>query len=81
MVLESAGDAIARSRSVTYRPGTVTLEFLGSSLSSGWLEEGPRLAKESLAKHCIPLVTVAHLPKTYQDGAALKLGDGTPVIG
>jgi HTH-type transcriptional regulator / antitoxin HigA len=29
----------------------------------------------------VPLVTVPHLPKTYLDGPALKLGDGTPVVG
>jgi HTH-type transcriptional regulator/antitoxin HigA len=46
-----------------------------------WSDEGPRLAKEFLAKHGISLVVVRHLPKTYLDGAVLKLGDGTPVIG
>jgi HTH-type transcriptional regulator/antitoxin HigA len=75
------GDANREKPSVTYRPGTVTLEFLRQLAQLSWLEEGPRLAKESLAKHGIPLVAVAHLPKTYLDGAALKLGDGTPVIG
>jgi len=75
------GDANREKPSVTYRPGTVTLEFLRQLAQLSWLEEGPRLAKESLAKHGIPMVTVAHLPKTYLDGAALKLGDGTPVIG
>ena len=75
------GDANREKPSVTYRPGTVTLEFLRHLAQLSWLEEGPRLAKESLAKHGIPMVTVAHLPKTYLDGAALKLGDGTPVIG
>ena len=38
--------------------------------SSGWT-----------TKYDIPLVVVQHLPKTYLDGAALKLADGTPVIG
>ena len=75
------GDANREKPSVTYRPGTVTLEFLRQLAQLSWLEEGPRLAKEFLGKHGIPLVTVAHLPKTYLDGAALKLGDGTPVIG
>lgn len=75
------GDANREKPSVMYRPGTVTLEFLRQLAQLSWLEEGPRLAKEFLAKHGIPLVTVAHLPKTYLDGAALKLGDGTPVIG
>ncbi len=46
-----------------------------------WSEKGPQLAKEFLANHGIPLVIVKHLPKTYLDGAALRLGDGRPVIG
>ena len=46
-----------------------------------WSEEGPRLAREFLAKHGIHLVCVLHLPRTHLDGAALQLVDGTPVIG
>lgn len=67
--------------SVPYERGTVTLEFLRQLARLSWLEDGPRLAKEFLGKHGIPLVTVPHLPKTYLDGVALKLGDGTPAIG
>ena len=66
---------------VPYEPGTVTLEFLRQIARLSWSEEGPRLAKEFLAKQGIPLVVVPHLPKTYLDGAALRLGDGRPVIG
>jgi len=66
---------------VSYKPGTITLDFLGQIARLSWSDEGPRLAKEFLAKHGISLVVVRHLPKTYLDGAALKLGDGTPVIG
>jgi HTH-type transcriptional regulator/antitoxin HigA len=66
---------------VSYKPRTVTLEFLRQLARLSWSDDGPRLAKEFLAKHGIPLVVVRHLPKTYLDGAALKLGDGTPVIG
>ena len=65
----------------SYTPGTITLDFLGQIARLSWADEGPRLAKEFLAKHGILLVVVRHLPKTYLDGAALKLEDGTPVIG
>lgn len=64
-----------------YEPGKVTLDFLKQVAQLSWSDEGPRLAKELLAKHSIPLVIVQHLPKTYLDGAALRLGDGRPVIG
>ena len=66
---------------VDYEPGTVTLDFLKQIARLSWSEDGPRLAKEFLAKHGILLLIVEHLPKTYLDGAALRLGDGRPVIG
>jgi HTH-type transcriptional regulator/antitoxin HigA len=66
---------------VRYRSGTVTLEFMREVARLSWSPEGPRLAKEFLEKHGIPVVIVPHLKRTYLDGAALKLGDGTPVIG
>ncbi len=66
---------------VKYKRGTVTLDFLRKLAQLSWSEDGPRLAKEFLAKHGIPLVIVQHLPKTYLDGAALRLGDGRPVVG
>lgn len=74
-------DANETRPSVPYKTGTVTLEFLRQLARLSWSEDGPRLAKELLAKRGIPLVVVPHLPKTYLDGAALKLGNGTPVIG
>jgi HTH-type transcriptional regulator / antitoxin HigA len=77
-VLADANEARPR---VGYKPGTVTLEFLRQLARLSWSAEGPRLAKEYLAKHGIQLVTVPHLPRTYLDGVALKLADGTPVIG
>jgi HTH-type transcriptional regulator/antitoxin HigA len=66
---------------VSYKPGTITPDFLSQVARLSWSDEGPRLAKEFLAKHGISLVVVRHLPRTYLDGAALKLGDGTPVVG
>ena len=64
-----------------YQRGTVTLDFLKRVARLSWSEGGPRLAREFLAKHGIPLVIVPHLPKTYLDGAAMRLGDGRPVVG
>ncbi len=66
---------------VSYKLGTITPDFLNQVARLSWSDEGPRLAKEFLSKHGIALVIVRHLPRTYLDGAALKLGDGTPVVG
>ena len=66
--------------SADYTPGGVTLDFLHQIAQLSWSENGPKLAKELLAKNGIPLVIMQHLPKTYLDGAALRLGDGRPVI-
>lgn len=64
-----------------YAPGTVTPSFLKKVARLSGFEDGPRLAKELLSKHGIALVVTPHLPRTYLDGAALRLGDGRPVIG
>jgi HTH-type transcriptional regulator / antitoxin HigA len=63
-----------------YKSGTVTPGFLRQVARLSGSEDGPRLAKEFLEKHGIPLVVVPHLPRMYLDGAALKLADGTPVV-
>ena len=65
---------------VGYKRGIVTVDLLSKLARLSWSEDGPRLAKEFLARHGIPLVIVQHLPRTYLDGAALRLGDGRPVI-
>lgn len=64
-----------------YELGTVAPSFLNKVAQLSEFEDGPRLAGELLSKHGIALVVAPHLPKTYLDGAALRLGDGRPVIG
>ncbi|QOZ23627.1 transcriptional regulator [Bradyrhizobium sp. CCBAU 51753] len=64
-----------------YKPETVTPDFLSQVAKLSWSENGPLLAKEFLEKNGIHLIILEHLPKTHLDGAALKLADGTPVIG
>ena len=64
-----------------YRPGTVDLDFIRKVAKLSWSAEGPKLAREFLAKHGVHLVCLEHLPRTHLDGAALQLTDGTPVIG
>jgi HTH-type transcriptional regulator / antitoxin HigA len=73
--------ACAKRPVVAYKPGTVDLEFLRRVAKLSWSAEGPKLAMEFLANHGIAVVCLKHLPRTYLDGAALQLADGTPVIG
>lgn len=72
--------ANANPPGATYVPGTVTLEFMKQVARLSCSEDGPRVAQEFLARHGIPLVIERHLPRTYLDGAALRLGDGRPVV-
>ncbi len=64
-----------------YKPGSITDEFIQEMVRLSWAESGPRLAKEYLANHGIHLIYLPHLQRTHLDGAALRLADGTPVIG
>ncbi len=67
--------------STPYEPGTVTLDFLTQVARLSASEHGPRHAQEFLAQDGILLIIERHLPRTHLDGAALRLGDGRPVIG
>jgi HTH-type transcriptional regulator/antitoxin HigA len=64
-----------------YRKGTVTVEFLSKLAQLSYLDTGPRLAGEFLNKNGLHLVIERHLPKTHLDGAAMKLPDGSPLVG
>jgi HTH-type transcriptional regulator / antitoxin HigA len=64
-----------------YIRGSVKLSTLQEVARLSYFDDGPLLAREYLEKHGIHLIVVPHLPKTYLDGAAILLPDGTPVIG
>jgi len=64
-----------------YIKGSVKLSTLQEIARLSYFDNGPLLAREYLGKHGIHLISVPHLPKTYLDGAAIQLPDGTPVIG
>lgn len=77
--------ALAASRdqklSGTYQVGSVNLELLSELSKLSAYEDGPKRAKDALSDLGIHLVCVAHLPKTYLDGAALRGVDGgAPVV-
>ena len=63
-----------------YTSGTVTLSFLRQVARLSGSKDGPKQAQEFLGSNGVPLVIVEHLPRTYLDGAALRLSDGRPVI-
>jgi len=64
-----------------YAPGSITDEFVQEMVRLSWAETGPKLAQEYLANHGIHLIYLPHLQCTHLDGAALRLADGTPVVG
>ena len=73
-------EATERRPDVDYAPGTVTIDFLRQVARLSWASDGPKRAQDFLNGNGIPLVIVEHLPKTYLDGAALRLSDGRPVV-
>ena len=74
-------EANARPPDASYQPGAVTPEFLRETARLSASAQGPRKAQQFLASHGVALVIVPHLPRTYLDGAALRLADGRPVVG
>ncbi len=73
--------ANARSMPCDYMPGTVTPRFLNEVAQLSCSKEGPWQAGVFLTDHGIAFEVVPHLPKTYLDGAVLRLANGRPVIG
>jgi HTH-type transcriptional regulator / antitoxin HigA len=63
-----------------YRRGSITRDFLRELVRLSYLDAGPKLAKEFINKSGIHFVVEGHLPKTFLDGAAFKLPDGSPVV-
>ncbi|MDJ0819374.1 MAG: transcriptional regulator [Desulfobacterales bacterium] len=64
-----------------YEKGTIKRKTMQEIARLSYFDDGPLLAKEYLEKHGIHLIIVPHLTKTYLDGAAMLMPDGTPVIG
>ena len=64
-----------------YRADAINPQLLRDVARMSVLEDGPVQARDFLAQHGVGLEFVNHLPRTYLDGAALRLPDGRPVIG
>lgn len=76
-VLARASAVPLRNR---YEGGSINEEVLRQVATLSVLPEGPSRAQELLAELGIRLVIVDHLKKTYLDGAAMLMADGSPVI-
>ena len=63
-----------------YKPGTITPEFARDLVKLSYLDNGPNLAKEFLAKNGIHFIAEPHLPTTHLDGAVMLLPSGAPVV-
>jgi HTH-type transcriptional regulator / antitoxin HigA len=73
------GEALSEKIPV-YRTGTVSEEFLSQVVKLSYFDEGPVLAAEFLRKSGIHLVVEKHLPKTFLDGAAMRIGDDSRLV-
>jgi len=63
-----------------YQEGTVTAAFLSQVAKLSYFDNGPSLAKEFLQKSGIHFIVEKHLPKTYLDGAAMRVSDGSRLV-
>ena len=72
---------LAQSQEVpAYERGTIDEGLIGQVASLSYLDGGPRLAQQFLAKCGIHLIVLGHLPRTHLDGAAMLLSAGSPVV-
>lgn len=62
-----------------YKTGTVTSKWLQQVARLSAFADGPKLAREFLARHGIALVIEPHFKKTFLDGAAM-LDDKRPIV-
>ena len=71
----------ARSVNTTreYRHGTITPAWLRELAKLSTFDEGPKLAREYLARHGITLVIEKHFKRTFLDGAAM-LDNDRPIV-
>jgi len=64
-----------------YKQKSISSAFMRRLVDLSYMEEGPKLAREFLAKEGIHLVIEKPLAKTHLDGAAMILPSGSLVIG
>jgi HTH-type transcriptional regulator/antitoxin HigA len=62
-----------------YKSGSVTVGWMRELAKLSVFEEGPKLAREYLARYGITLIIESHFKKTFLDGAAM-LDNGRPIV-
>ena len=62
-----------------YKHGTITPTWLHELAKLSTFDEGPKLAREYLARHGITLVIEKHFKRTFLDGAAM-LDNDRPIV-
>ncbi len=62
-----------------YKHGTITPAWLRELAKLSAFDEGPKLAREHLARHGITLVIEKHFKRTFLDGAAM-LDNDRPIV-
>ena len=65
---------------VKFNPEAINDGFLRLVASLSTLQDGPAHVREVLAKKGVRFVYAPHLKRTYLDGAAMLMPDGTPVV-
>lgn len=75
-VLRKAREVISNRE---YKQGTITPEWLRELAKLSAFDEGPKLAKEYLARYGITLVIEKHFKRTFLDGAAM-LDNDRPIV-
>jgi len=64
----------------SYNPEIITPQFISDIAHLSMLDNGPRVARDMLAKVGIAFVWEPHLPHTYLDGAAIRIKDSAPFV-
>ena len=70
----------AKEEIPVYKPGTVNEPFLDQVVKLSYFDDGPKLAAEFLRKSGIHLIIERHLPKTFLDGAAMRMSENSRIV-
>ena len=70
----------SREKIAVYQSGTVNEDFLEQVVKLSYFDDGPKLAAEFLRKSGIHLIVESQLPRTFLDGAAIRLSETSRIV-